>query len=81
MERVCINVLICMEYATSTALNLCCYFCTSKHEKMPCALRVLLLSCHLYEPVYKPGLCSCFVFLPALMHLNVLVEKNLYNNL
>lgn len=26
-------MLICLEYATSTALNLCYYICANKHEK------------------------------------------------
>lgn len=69
-----------MEYATSTALNLCCYFCASKHENMKHVLSGCCFFHAVYMNLFITSACV-LVFLPALKHLNVLVEKNLYNNL
>lgn len=41
-ENHLVNSPVCTEHTISTALNLCCYFCVSKHENMPHAFRLLL---------------------------------------
>lgn len=64
-ENYLINALFCIEYTISTAFNLCCYFCASKHEKVPHAFRMLLFNAKFLiymKSIYKPSL---FCFSPS----------------